>query len=275
MIHDIFTIGFHKLPTFGSFFFLNGFHVGMAMPFVTWIPWDWIFTVLRLEDLDPELFQAPSEKSVAMPPWTHGGWSRLKSINVDFLLDLCIIWWSFHIYDCSIFYTICFFYWYLIAALLRATESYTICCAVGSRFHRTQGLKVSRWKQHLQCFKGPGQWHRVGLLLNLHHHDVPHDNPIHECWAQWPLGFGQWAHGDHDDQDQNERRVRIRRKHQHPKHPKLQKLRWQVLRSQMLSFWQNFENEFRHGRPKTSNKKSLLMWGWDDEMICSNNSYNL
>lgn len=144
-------------------------------------------------------------------------------------------------------------------------------CAIGSRFHRTQQLKVSRWKQHLQCFKGPGQWHRVGLLLTLHHHDVPHDNPIHpihECWAPWPLGFGQWAHGEHDDQDQNKRRVRILRKHQRPKHPKHPRRRWQVLRNRMLSFWQNFENEFRHVRPKTA------VWGWDDEMICSTNSYN-
>ena len=45
-----------------------GFHVRYgyaAMPYLHRIPWDSIFTDFRLEDLDPELFQAPSEKSVA------------------------------------------------------------------------------------------------------------------------------------------------------------------------------------------------------------------
>lgn len=48
-----------------------GFHVGMsyaAMPYLPWIPWDSIFTDFRLEDLDPELFQAPSEKSGSEKP---------------------------------------------------------------------------------------------------------------------------------------------------------------------------------------------------------------
>ena len=78
-----------------------GFHVGMgyaAMPYLPWIPWDSIFTDFRLEDLDPELFQAPSEKSGSdkpQPAAPGGLWTwwmmRIKVKKVDFLLDLCII----------------------------------------------------------------------------------------------------------------------------------------------------------------------------------------